>query len=224
MNRRRPGRVRPRRLHAAPGCAGAPGDDRLGVLSGFPQLLGIRFATDDAGHAAGLVLVEARVALAGKNVIAFMLLDGLVDDRFGFVTGRGHDRVVIVERQHRQDDVLDQRMRGSNKGLRAAGAFEAMQPEHWDAGLVLHGARDLWCERRPETHRGRGQAAVFQKAAARNALPAHHLIEGFNHCLTPPGSHRFTHGLHAGRTLQTACQLREGQQINTLATIRRVVD
>ena len=216
VNRCRPGRVGFGRLDTAPGGAGAPGDDGHGVLRGLSQLLGIGFAGDDAGHATGLALVQTGIALAGENVLALVLLDHLVDDTLGLMTRRRHDGVVVVERDHRQDDILGQRMRRTDKGLRATGTLQSMQPEHRYARLVFHGMRDLRREARPQAH-GRGrQAAEFQKAAARNTLTAHHIVEGFNHVRTPPVSWPMRLITSCQAPLQWLCHSEESLLISQL--------
>jgi hypothetical protein len=154
-DRRGAGRVRLGRLHAAPGGAGAPGDDRLGVGHGF--LISTKgLPPIDAVHA---VLVERRVALDGQDVVALVLLHDLFEDGLGLVAGGGHQRVVVVERDHRQHHVLGQRVRRADEGLGAAGAFQAVQPDHRRARLGLHGVA-ISARSRPQAQRGGGQRRI----------------------------------------------------------------
>lgn len=52
----------------------------LGVFGRVAQLIDKRLAANDAKHA---IFVEWRIALNGDDIIAFVLFDHLVDDRFG---------------------------------------------------------------------------------------------------------------------------------------------
>ena len=47
------------------------------------------------------VLVERRVAFAGEDVLAVVLLDRPLQQLFGLVSGGRHQRVVVIERNHR---------------------------------------------------------------------------------------------------------------------------
>jgi len=174
VDRRGLRRVRLGGLHATPARAGAPADDGLRVLRDVPELLDERFAADDAAHA---VLVQRRVALDRQDVVALVLPHDLFEDRLRLVAGGGHQRVVVVQRDHRQHHVLRERVRGTDEAFGAAGAFQAVQPEHGRARLGLHRVRDLRHEGRAEAERGRSERAVLQEAAPRNALTAHHLVE-----------------------------------------------
>jgi hypothetical protein len=52
--------------------------------------------------------------------------------------GGGHDRVVIIQGNHRKDHVLGQRVARTDEAFRTAGAFQPVQPQHRDAGLGFH--------------------------------------------------------------------------------------
>ncbi|MPM14565.1 hypothetical protein SDC9_60929 [bioreactor metagenome] len=177
VHRRRPRRVRCRRLHAAIGGAGAPADDRLGVLGGVFQLLDEGLAADDAEHA---VLVERRVALDREDVVALVFLDRVLKRRLGRRARRRHQRVVVIERDHRQHDVLCQRMGRADEAFRTAGAFEPMHPDDGRARLRLHRLGDLRHVSRAKAKRRRGERAIFHEAAAGDPLTPHHVIEGFD--------------------------------------------
>jgi hypothetical protein len=138
------GRVRAGGLDAAPRGAGTPGDHRLGVGADFLELFDEGPAADDAEHA---VFVQRRIAFDGDDVIALISVPDLVQDRFGLMAGRGHDRVVVIQADHGQHHVLDQGMGRADEAFGAAGAFQPVQPQHGDARLVsmawaMRGAKD----------------------------------------------------------------------------------
>jgi hypothetical protein len=114
-----------------------------------------------------------------QDVLAIVFLDGLFQYFFGLVARGGHDRVVIVQRYHRQDDVARQRVAGADEGLGTTGTFEAVQPDHGRTWLGLEGVGDLAGELRSETEASGSKAAELQETPAGDAVSAHHLIEGF---------------------------------------------
>ncbi len=172
------GRIRLGGLHAAPRRAGTPGDHGLGILGHMLELVGEGPA---AGHAEHAVFTQRRVAFDGQDVIALVLLHHLLERGLGLVPGRGHDGVVVVERDHRQDHVLGQRMRRADERLGAAGALQAVQPEHGRSRLGLQRMRDGRREGRPQAQRSSRQAAELHVAAAGDSLPAHDFVEGLGH-------------------------------------------
>ena len=173
VHRRRLRRIRLRGLHAAPRRARAPRDDRLRVLGDVLQLLDERPAARDAVDA---VVGQRRIAFDREDVVALVLRDRLLERLLGLVTGRRHQRVVVVERDHRQHDVLGERVRRADERLGAAGALEAVQPDHRRARLGLHRLRDLLRTGVAEAERCRGQAAELEEAPARDPLPPHHFV------------------------------------------------
>jgi hypothetical protein len=146
------------------------------VIGHVAQLLDIRPAGLHAVHA---VFIQRRVALAGEDVLAVVFLDGLFQDLFGLVARRGHDRVVVVERNHRQDDIPGQRVAGADERLRTAGTLEAVQPDHGRPWLGLQSVGDLTGELGSETETSGGKATELQETPAGDAVTSHHLIEGF---------------------------------------------
>ena len=178
VHRRRAGRVGLGGLHATVGSAGAPTDDGLGVGGGFLEHFNERAAAMDAEHA---VLVERRIALHGQDVIALVLLLDLLDDRLGLVAGGGHQRVVVIERQHGKHDILGQRVCRTDEGLGTAGAFQSMQPDDRRARLGFQRMRDTRRSGASQAQRGRRQAAEFQEAAPGDPLAAQHFVKGLGH-------------------------------------------
>ena len=178
VHRRRPGRIGLGGLDATVGSAGPPGNDRLGVGTGFLQHFDKGPAAVDAEHA---VLVQGRIAFDGDDVVALVLLLDLFDDRLGLVAGRRHQRVVVVEGKHRQHDILGQRVRRADEGFGTAGAFQAVQPDHRRPRLGFQRMGDARRGSAAETERGRRQAAEFQETAPGDALAAQHFIKGLGH-------------------------------------------
>ena len=184
VDRRRLGRIRLGGLHAAPGGAGAPGDDRAGVLGHPFQLFDEGLAAVDAVHAA---FVERRIAFDRENILAFVFLLGLLEDGFGLMAGGGHESVVVIERDHRQHDILDQRMRRADEAFRAAGAFQPVHPDHRHARLGFQRLRDLGRTGRAKAHAGGGERTEFGETPARDPLPADHVVKCLGHGHeTPP--------------------------------------
>ena len=140
MDRNRSHRVGLGRLHATPRGARSPGDDRLGIFADPFELLDERLAALKAVHA---VLVQRRVALDRDDVIAFVLRHDLGEDLFCLVTGRSHQRVVVVKRDQREYRVLGEWMRRADEGLRAARALVAVKPKNWRSRLRFERVRDL---------------------------------------------------------------------------------
>ena len=134
-------RIRLGGLHATVGGTGPPGNDGLGIGTGFAQLLDKGAAALNAEHA---IFVERRITFNGNDVVALVLLLDLVEDRLGLMTCSGHKRIVVIEREHREHNILGQRVRRADEGLRAAGAFQAMQPEHWRPRLGFQRMSDGW--------------------------------------------------------------------------------
>ena len=89
----------------------------LASLATCLQLLDEGLAADDAAHA---VLVQRRVAFHRQDVVALVLGHDLFEDRLGLVAGGGHQRVVVVERDHRQHHVLGQRVRRADEATRSS--------------------------------------------------------------------------------------------------------
>lgn len=198
MHRRRAGRIGLRSLHAAVGGTGAPADDRLGVGTGFLEDFHERATAVDAEHA---IFVERRIAFDGNDVVALVLLLDLFDDRLGLMACCSHQRVVIVEREHGEHDILGQRVRRADEGFGAAGAFQAMQPDHGRARLGFQRMGNARRGGRAQPERGRRQAAEFQETAPGNALAAQYFIKGLGHWSVPRWFY-----CQVGATTQGVCQ------------------
>ncbi|CAM2154325.1 hypothetical protein PT2222_300026 [Paraburkholderia tropica] len=163
-----------RRLHAAPRGARAPRDDGLGVGAHALELFDEGLAAGEAEHA---VFVERRIAFHGDDVVALVLRADVFEDRLGLVAGGGHDRVVVVERDHGENRVLRERVRAADERFGAARAFEPVQPDHRRARTGFERVCDARHERRTETERGGRETAELQEAAPRHTLCAHGVVE-----------------------------------------------
>ena len=102
-------------------------------------------------------------------------------DLLGLMPCGRHQRVVVVERDHRQDDVLGERVRRADERLAAAGALEAVQPHDRRARLGFHRFGDLLRPCIAKSQRRGGETAELEEAATRDALPAHQVIVGIDH-------------------------------------------
>ena len=137
-------RVRLGCLHATPGSACAPRDDGFRIRGGFFQHLNKGASAVDAEHA---VFIQRRIAFHRKNEITFVFFSDIGDDFFGLMSGCGHQRIVVVQREHGQHHVFCQRVRGADERFRTAGAFQTVQPDHRRARFGFHCMSDLWCKR-----------------------------------------------------------------------------
>ena len=186
-------------LHAAPGGAGAPADDGLGARSDVLDLPQEGLAAGNAVHA---VVVERHVALNGKDVVALVLLDRVLEGGLGLMTGGGHDRVVVIERDHREHQVLGDRMVAADEGFGAAGAFKAVEPDDRRAGLRLHRLGDVLGARASNPQARGREGAELQEAASGNALTPQRFVL------------RFKHRIFSGEGLLAALLLRRARRFN----------
>lgn len=185
-------------LNAAPGGAGAPADDGLGALGDVLNLLQEGFP---AGNAVDAVFVQGHVPFDGEDVVAVELPDGVFESGFGLMTGRGHDRVVVVERDHGENEVLRHRMVGADEGLGAARAFETVEPNHGRTGFRLHGFGNFFGAGAAESETRGRERTKLQEAASADALTPQCLILRFKHGGSPLGVFRRLHRKRRGRRL-----------------------
>ena len=165
-------------LDAAVGGTRPPADDRLGIGTGFLELFDEGTAPLDAEHA---VFVERRIAFDGNDVVALVLLLDLIEDRLGLVAGSGHQGIVVIEREHREHNVLGQRVRRADEGFGAAGALQTMQPKHRRPRLGFQRMGNGWRSSTTQTKRCRRQAAEFHETAPGNSLATQHFVKGLGH-------------------------------------------
>ena len=134
--------------------------------------------------------MQLNVPFDGEDVVAVELLDGVFESGFRLMTGRGHDRVVVVERDHGEHEVLRHRMVGADEGLGAARAFETVEPNHGRTGFRLHGFGNFFCAGTAESETRGRERTKLQEAASADALPPQCLILRFKHGGSPLGVSR----------------------------------
>ena len=164
-------------LHAAPGGARTPGDQRLGVFGQALEFFYKRLTTGKAEHA---VFVQRRVAFHRQNVVAFVLLLDFFQDGFCLMTGGRHDGVVVIQRDHRQNGVLGQRVRRADERFGATGALQPVQPDHRHARLGFQRVGNFGHKSRTQAQRSGRQAAKFEEAATGHPLTPHHVVESLH--------------------------------------------
>ena len=100
-------RVRVARRDAAPGRAGTDADDRRSTLR---RLLHDFEDRPTADHAVDSSVPDRDRAVDDEDVLAPVLLDRLCLKRFRLLAAAGAQRLVVVERDHVEDQTLDGRM------------------------------------------------------------------------------------------------------------------
>ena len=76
-----------------------------------------------------------------QDVVPPVLFDGLLERRLGGVSGRRHQRVLVIQRDQVQDQVADGRVRAPQDAFYAAGALLQLEPYDGgppDLGQRLH--------------------------------------------------------------------------------------
>ena len=160
-------------LHASVGGARTPGNNRLGVFGRFQQDIQEAVAAHGAVHAP---IGSRRVALHGQQVLPLVVLHDLLADFLGLFSRRRLQRVVVVQRNHVQDDVLGDRVRAADETLTAAGAFQPVQPDHRNARFGLHGGHHLGDHGSFQPHDGCQRRAVFEEGAPIHTVLFEHRI------------------------------------------------
>ena len=178
VDRHSVGRVRLGSLDAAPGGAGAPADHSLGASSNVLDLVLEDFTARDAERA---VAGERHIAFDREDVLTLVLRNGVFESRFSLFTGSCHDGVVVVERNHGEDDVLGDRVIRTDEGFGAAGALKTVKPDHRNAGFGLHRGSDILGAGAAEAEAGSGEGAELQEAPAAYTLTAKGLVLCFSH-------------------------------------------
>ena len=138
-------RIGPRGLHAAPGRAGSPGDNRAGSGSGTFEFLNKRSTAADTEHP---LLAQRRITFYCEDIFAIVLRDDVFKDFFRLGSGGSHQSIVVIEGNQGKDDVLRQWVSGADKRFGTAGAFQTVDPYHRNAGFVLQRPGNLWCHSR----------------------------------------------------------------------------
>ena len=136
-------------------------------------------------HTVDAALMKRNVAFDSQNVVALVLFNRLVQRLFGLFAGSGHNRVVVVERHHVRHHIGDDRRIGSDEGFRAAGAFQAVEPDNGRARFGFHRMGDFLRTGAPESEARRSERAELQEAAAADAAAAQRLVLRFKHVGLP---------------------------------------
>ena len=108
--------------------------------------------------------MKRNVAFDSQNVVALVLFDRLVQRLFCLFAGSSHNRVVVVERHHVRHHIGDDRRIGSDEGFRAAGAFQAVEPDNGRARFGFHRMGDFLRTGAPESEARRSERAELQEA------------------------------------------------------------
>ena len=109
------------------------------------------FAPGNAVHAP---LIKGNVAFDRNDVVILVLFHRLGQSVFGLLTGRCHNRIVVIERNHRQNEVLGNRVVRTDKGLRTAGALQTVQPNDRGSGFGLNRRSDIFSTGAAESEAG----------------------------------------------------------------------
>jgi hypothetical protein len=142
------------------------------------QLFDEGLAGGDAEHP---VLVQRRVAFDGEDVVAVVLFHAFFERALGGVAGGGHQHVLVVQRDHRQDHVLHQRMRAERMNDSEQQVHSRPLSQITGVlGRVSIALRDLRHEGGAKPERGGGERAIFHETAPGDPLATHDVIEGFD--------------------------------------------
>ena len=127
-------------------------------------------------RAVNAAVVGGRIAFHGQDVLAFVLLHDVAPDLFHLESCGGLQRVVVVQRDHVQDNVLCDRVSGANERFAAAGALQAVQPENGDARLGLHSFHNLGDQGGAQSHGCGGLCTEFQERATVDSMLAENVV------------------------------------------------
>ena len=159
----RSGGIRMRGLHAACGGARAPRHDSFRVRRRLPENVLERFASDGAVHSA---VFRWSIAFDREQVPARMIFHHVLTNFFRLKACGCLQRVVVVQRDHVEDDVLGNGMGRTDEGLATARALQPVQPQHGNPRFILHGRDDPGHYRGFQSHGGGGGNAEANEVAA----------------------------------------------------------
>ena len=152
--------------NAAERRAGADADDGRGALGRLAQ--GVHRAAS-AGRAVGAARSRRHRAVHHQHIFSEVVLHGLVARRFGGLAGRRHERVVIVQRDDVEDQVLDGRREGSGQRLEAPGALLERQIDDRRPGGALRSCSAI-------AGPIQGGSAMAEAAAVQNLMKLRRLM------------------------------------------------
>ena len=166
----RAGRVRGDRLDPAVGGAAPDADDGGRPFRRVVQRLQRGLSGDLAEDP---VLLGRDGTFHDQDVLAVVLPHGVVERLLGLGAGSGHQRFVVIERDHVQDQRGNGRVRGAQERFRTTGAFLEMKPDHRRVAVPLNRFRYLRVHSKREPHHGRGGYAGLHKTPAGDPLTKH---------------------------------------------------
>ena len=165
-NSDRPGRVGVGGGDPAIGRAGSDADDGRRPCGGLLQDLQGRLASDGAVDAA---IGRRYGALHHHQVVASF--DRGLPGRLGVRPGGGHDRLVIVDRQHVEHDVCDSGIARAQERLRVPGAILELEPDQPWLVDRLEGGCHLTRVPARQTQQRRETGAISEERPPVDAVP-----------------------------------------------------
>jgi hypothetical protein len=169
------------RRHAAERGTGTDGDDR-GRARGH-LLHGVQPGATGQRHVLAMEFGGDRT-LDHQHVLAVVGVHGVMQCGLGLVAGRGHEGLVVVQRDQVEDERADVRLGRAQQGLAAAGAVLHVQPDHRGAGSGGNGVRQglrgrgAVGEREADRRGGREGAAEFEEPASADAAQLQLVADG----------------------------------------------
>ena len=154
--------------NAAEGRARPDGDGGGGAAADLAGDVERRPAADRAIRAVG---AGRNRALDDGDVAAGPSLTVVVQVLLGLVAGGGHDRLVVVDRQHVEDDLGRRRAAGPQEGLGVARAVLELEPDEHGLLRLLDRPRDLRRHAVGQRQRRRHRRAEAHELASRNPAP-----------------------------------------------------
>ena len=133
------GRIRPSRLNTSRRSAIAPCDNRFGIFRPFVENLLCR----TSGYRAIARIAQRYGSLDDHDIFSLIRQHGLLADSFRLKTACRHQRIGIIERNHFQQNLSDQRMRSSQKGFAATRTLLKVIPKHGFTGFTLQSRNHL---------------------------------------------------------------------------------
>ncbi len=181
-HRHRAGRIRFRIRDAAERSAGAHRDDGCRALDCLLQVIDETYST---------VRAVPRIAHGYRpvdydEVLAIVFLHRILARLLRAEAGSGLQRVVIIERDHVEDQALQRRRIRARQRLGATGAFLERQPDHRRPLGLDQCFGDRRCGAGRQRHQRGHRGAEFQERAAADALLRETFSQSvvFVHCCT----------------------------------------
>jgi hypothetical protein len=107
--------------------------------------------------------------------LPLLFCDGVGEALFRLEAGGGHQRLGVVERQHIEQRIDHDGVRGADERLAAAGALLKVHPHHGRFFFLLEGRNDLGHAGLTQPGHGCGRGAELKKVSAAVALLLHRI-------------------------------------------------